>query len=99
MAEKARSEVKADMILQIKGLMAAHDVRLSDLGTPRSKTSRAASAPRAAGAKVNPLAGRKVPAKYADTAGNSWSGRGLQPKWLRDSLASGASLASFAVTA
>ena len=30
-----------------------------------------------------------IPAKYRDDAGNSWSGRGSQPRWLRDALASG----------
>lgn len=27
-------------------------------------------------------AGRKVPAKYADGKGNSWTGRGRPPRWL-----------------
>jgi DNA-binding protein H-NS len=31
-------------------------------------------------------------AKYADQAGNSWSGRGPQPNWLKDALASGKTL-------
>lgn len=39
----------------------------------------------------------KVPAKYADGVGNSWSGRGLKPVWLREKLAAGATLESFAV--
>ncbi|AXK40769.1 H-NS histone family protein [Crenobacter cavernae] len=30
--------------------------------------------------------------KYADRAGNTWSGRGRQPKWVKDALASGRSL-------
>lgn len=32
--------------------------------------------------------------KYADGAGNRWSGRGPRPRWLRDALASGTSLES-----
>ena len=44
------------------------------------------------------LAGRKVAAKYRDSAtGNSWSGRGLQPNWLKAALASGRKLEEFAV--
>lgn len=27
-------------------------------------------------------AGRKVPAKYADGKGNTWTGRGRPPRWL-----------------
>ena len=42
--------------------------------------------------------GRKVPAKYRDPAtGTSWSGRGLQPKWLKAALANGRKLSDFAV--
>jgi hypothetical protein len=40
---------------------------------------------------------RKAPSnaalqKYADGAGNTWSGRGRKPKWLKDALATGKSL-------
>ncbi|MDM0073412.1 H-NS family nucleoid-associated regulatory protein [Variovorax sp. J2P1-59] len=34
-------------------------------------------------------------AKYIDGNGNSWSGRGPRPHWLRDALASGRSLDEF----
>jgi DNA-binding protein H-NS len=34
------------------------------------------------GARGSKLAGRTVPPKYRDKAGNVWSGRGMQPKWL-----------------
>ena len=33
-----------------------------------------------------PLKGRKAPVKYRDRAGNTWAGRGAQPKWLRAKL-------------
>ena len=39
----------------------------------------------------SPLRGRKVPVKYRDRAGNTWAGRGVQPRWLRDKLKAGAS--------
>ena len=32
------------------------------------------------------------PAKYKDRTGNSWSGRGPQPNWLKQALASGKTL-------
>src|SRR5215475_8341135 len=43
------------------------------------------------------LKGRKVPAKYRDRSGNTWAGRGAQPKWLREKLKAGARLEDFAV--
>ncbi len=45
-----------------------------------------------------PKAGKKnAPVKYKDKSGNTWSGRGLKPKWLTAALASGANLTDFAV--
>ena len=35
------------------------------------------------------------PAKYADERGNTWSGKGRRPKWLKDALAAGRALADF----
>jgi DNA-binding protein H-NS len=43
------------------------------------------------------LKGRKVPAKYRDKSGNSWAGRGAQPRWLREKLKEGAKLEDFSV--
>jgi DNA-binding protein H-NS len=43
-------------------------------------------------------AGRKVAAKYRNSAtGDTWSGRGLQPNWLKAALASGRKIEDFAV--
>jgi DNA-binding protein H-NS len=47
---------------------------------------------------VKKAAGSKVAAKYRNPAtGDSWSGRGLKPKWLTTALAGGAQLSDFAV--
>jgi len=43
------------------------------------------------------LKGRKVPVKYRDKSGNTWAGRGAQPRWLRKKLEAGAKLQDFAV--
>ena len=46
---------------------------------------------------VSLLKGRKVPVKYRDRSGNTWAGRGAQPRWLREKLKAGAKLEQFAV--
>ena len=46
---------------------------------------------------VSSLKGRKVPVKYRDRSGNTWAGRGAQPRWLREKLKAGAKLEQFAV--
>lgn len=79
-------EERSAAIAQVKSLMAQHGLTLADLGTR---------------APVSPAKGRsggKVPAKYRDPAtGQSWSGRGLHPKWLKQALADGAQLSDFAL--
>lgn len=86
-ADALRSE-RSGVINQIKTLMAEHGIELSDLG---------GRMPKAPGVKSS-AAGRKVAAKYRNAAtGESWSGRGLQPKWLRAALAEGKKLEDFAL--
>lgn len=46
-------------------------------------------------ARAAAKAASKGPAKYADQAGNTWSGKGRHPKWLKDALAAGKQLADF----
>jgi DNA-binding protein H-NS len=47
----------------------------------------------------HPLKGRKAPIKYRDRSGNTWAGRGAQPRWLRAKLKTGAKLRDFEVKA
>jgi DNA-binding protein H-NS len=82
---QAKQAERAGAITEVKALMAAHGLTLADLGT------RSAAAPKAAAAK-------KVAAKYRNTAtGDTWSGRGLQPNWLKSALASGRSIDEFKI--
>jgi DNA-binding protein H-NS len=42
--------------------------------------------------------GKKVAAKYRNmSTGDTWSGRGLQPKWLKAAIAGGKKISDFAV--
>ncbi len=84
-ADALRAE-RSGVIAQIKTLMAEHGISLADLS---------AKPGRSAGSKTS-TAGRKVAAKYRNpTTGESWSGRGLQPKWLKAELAEGRKLEDF----
>ena len=82
-------EERAQAIAQIRAQMAAYGLTLADLGG-RGATASAPTAPRRAGGKVA--------AKYRHPqTGQTWSGRGLQPKWLKAALAEGGRLEDFAV--
>jgi DNA-binding protein H-NS len=81
----ARRQERSDAVSKVRALMAEHGLTAADLvaktTTPRASTS-----------------GRKVAAKYRDpVTGQTWTGRGLKPKWLSAALESGKQLNDFAV--
>ncbi|HMO47710.1 MAG TPA: H-NS histone family protein [Rubrivivax sp.] len=81
-AEARRTE-RADALDRVRSLMAEHGLTAADLSAKPPATKRS---------------GTKVAPKYRDgNTGNTWSGRGLQPKWLREALASGKQLSEFAI--
>ena len=85
---EAQREERSSAIAQVRALMAQHGLTVADL------SSRTTSAPRAIATKSV----SKVAAKYRDPAtGNTWSGRGLKPNWLKAALDGGKTLADFAV--
>jgi DNA-binding protein H-NS len=43
------------------------------------------------------LKGRKAPIKYRDKQGNTWAGRGAQPRWLTAAIKAGAKRDDFLV--
>ena len=80
-------EQRGTAISQIKTLMAEYGLSLADIG---SKAAAAPAAPKKIAAKVA--------AKYRNPAtGDTWSGRGLKPKWLSAAIAGGATLGDFAL--
>jgi DNA-binding protein H-NS len=84
--ETTRKQAKSEAIAQVKSLMNEYGLTAADL------------AGKSAGKSVSAVKGSKVAAKFRNAAtGDSWSGRGLQPKWLKAALASGRKLQDFAV--
>jgi DNA-binding protein H-NS len=81
-ADAQRAE-RAGAVAKVRALMAEHGLTLADLSTKTATVKRT---------------GNKVAAKYRDAAtGDTWSGRGLQPKWLKQALASGKKISDFAI--
>jgi DNA-binding protein H-NS len=83
--ENTKKQHRADAIAKVRSLMAEYGLTASDLaGKGGSK---------GAGTKTG-----KVAAKYRNAAtGDTWSGRGLQPKWLKAALAAGRKIEDFSV--
>lgn len=83
----ARREERQQVIAKVKALLIEHGLTVSDLGIRQpdgrsAKTARSTVAP-----------------KYRHpTSGQTWSGRGLRPRWLTEALqVPGSSLESFAI--
>ena len=77
-------EQRSEAVTKVKAMMAEYGLTLADIG------SKAPAMPKKTTSKVA--------AKYHDPAtGDTWSGRGLKPKWLTAALAAGRSLSEFTV--
>lgn len=84
--QEVRRNQRNEAIAKIKAIMAEHNLTPADLGgIKRSPTA-------AAGER------KTVAAKYRNSeTGETWSGRGLKPRWLQNALAAGKSLEDFAI--
>ena len=86
--EQTKKHERGEAIEKVKAMMAEYGLTVADLG----------SRPAASKPKKGKSGGNKVAAKYRNAStGETWSGRGLQPRWLKAALASGRKLADFAV--
>jgi DNA-binding protein H-NS len=88
-ADKLREQEVKGVVDRIKVAIAHYGLTADQLGfDARSGSGRAKSKAK----KSAPVRS----AKYSDGQGNSWSGMGKRPFWLRDALAAGRSLEEFA---
>ena len=79
---QTKDRERSEAVVRVKTLMSEYGLTIADLSVRTPKP-----------AKVS-----KVAAKYRNQAtGETWSGRGLQPKWLKAAVAGGAKLTDFAV--
>jgi len=105
-ANDIRSREFAATVNEIQATMMAFGITLKDLqsasdskgGRGKAKSSRA-KAPKVAKTPKARKASAPVAAKYRGPNGESWSGRGLMPKWLSALVAQGQSKESFSVAA
>lgn len=106
---KQASEIKArefdKTVQEILAKMNAFGITLKDLqpgktgrGIKANSRSSTASTGRKSGAKAkSKSAGTVVAAKYKGPNGDTWSGRGLMPRWLSTLVAQGKTKEDFAI--
>ncbi len=89
--QKQAEEIKAQefnkTVEDIKAKMAAFGITVADLEGGKTRPRKAAAAKSA-----NP-----APAKYRGPNGETWSGRGLMPRWLAALVAQGQNKEAFAI--
>ena len=106
--QKQEAELKskefASTVADIRAKMAAFGITVKDLGDKSSakkgkpgRPAKAAKAGKVAKTRKSKAAGVPVAAKYKGPNGETWSGRGLSPKWLTALIAQGRSKSDFAV--
>jgi DNA-binding protein H-NS len=82
LTQKAERE---NAIARVRSLMAEHGLSVADLAGRNSTKSSSKKT-------------GKVPPKYRHAgSGQTWSGRGLQPNWLKAELAAGRKISDFAI--
>ena len=83
--ENTKKQARSEAIGKVRALMLEYGLTASDLSSKSATKSGARS-------------GGKVAVKYRNTAtGDTWSGRGLRPNWLKAELAAGRRIDEFAV--
>lgn len=98
-AEEIRAKELRSTIEDIRAKMLAFGITFKDLKA--AATQKPGKPGRTAGAKRTPAKASKktaaVAAKYRGPNGETWSGRGLTPKWLAAQIAAGRSKDSFLI--
>jgi DNA-binding protein H-NS len=94
-AARIRSQEVEEVISGIKKAIQSYGLTAADLGFLSGRPGR----PGRAAARVDHQNNNShsSEAKYRNAAGQTWGGRGPRPRWLRQALADGKSLADFTV--
>ncbi len=85
-AEEIKSQEFNKTVAEIKAKMEAFGITLADLDSGKNRVRKPTTK------SANP-----APAKYRGPNGETWSGRGLMPRWLAALVAQGQSKDSFAI--
>lgn len=98
-ADAKREQEVRDVVARIKEAIAVYQLTPADLGFGSGNGTAGKRRGRPPGRKTAKRAAAKKaakPAAYADKSGNTWSGRGPRPRWLKEALAGGKTLEEFA---
>ena len=96
-AEELLVTERATTVAEINAKIAAFGLKASELSFPAKEVKVRAAKESKAQKERKPK--NTVAAKYKGPNGELWSGRGLQPRWLSQAIASGHARESFCLAA
>jgi DNA-binding protein H-NS len=97
-AQAVKKNETSGVIDRIKAAIQHSELTAEDLfGSKAGKSTARASGGAKTTAKKSGATGRRVPIKYRDENGNTWSARGSQPRWLVAALQAGRKIEEFEV--
>lgn len=86
-AEEIKANEIANAVQDIKSKMAAYGITIADLqGSGKARAGKSSA-----------KSGTPAPIKYRGPNGETWTGRGLMPRWLAAQITLGKTKDSFAV--
>lgn len=100
-ADALKKKEVGGVVERIKTAIAHYELTAEDLFDGR-QSKRSSGKPGRVNGGTQPsggaaLKGKKVPIKYRDQNGNTWTSRGSQPKWLVAELANGRKIEDFLI--
>ncbi len=88
-AENIKAKEFHNTVAEIRAKMKAFGITIKDLGEKAAQKTKPPKSPKVQKTRKSKTAGVAVAAKYKGPTGETWSGRGLAPKWLVTLLAQG----------
>lgn len=96
-AERQRKDEYSTVLKHIKRQIADYGISAEDLGFGSKSANKKVTTKKRSQNRKTPRTGAKVPPKYRDQSGNTWTGRGKTPKWVTAAIESGMSLESLRI--
>ena len=99
--QKQAAQIKAKefhkTVAEIREKMAAFGITIKDIQSPTKTKIKSAASGKSAKPAGKKMAGATVAAKYQGPEGQSWTGRGLTPRWLKTLIDSGRAKEEFLI--
>jgi DNA-binding protein H-NS len=98
MAKVNLASMSVDQLLKLRDeIITALTRKATELQQQLSRLSGGAAGGASGRGRRGPRKGHKVPPKYRGPGGETWSGRGLRPRWLAAALKGGRKLDDFLI--